>query len=220
MDDEEECFSPSNADPNQNSLSTAAESALEVERDFDLRQPYWCEENVWRLAYRKAHREDPQGLYVVFISNRVKSVPMFYQKASDDPLKCCCWDYHVLLIDATSGSGVQVYDIDSSLPYPCHLNQYVSLSFPYDWPDAYAPQFRVVAAALYLEHFASDRSHMYTSHLQRWNAPPPPYDCILPGSSNLKTYLDFCRPSPDERFGSILSLSQFENYFKSVTVRR
>ena len=36
---------------------------------------------------------------------------------------------------------------------------------------------------MYLQHFSSDRSHMYNSKTQTWNAPPPSYKCII-GTTN------------------------------------
>ena len=36
---------------------------------------------------------------------------------------------------------------------------------------------------MYLQHFSSDRSHMYDSKTQTWNAPPPSYKCIMGATS-------------------------------------
>lgn len=52
--------------------------------------------------------------------------------------------------------------------------------------------FRVVPAAVFLRHFASDRSHMWDDE-GRWHQPPPPYPCIVaPGGAThtLPRYLD------------------------------
>ena len=41
-------------------------------------------------------------------------------------------------------------------------------------------KFRVVPAALYLEHFASDRTHMLEAGSQiDYQKPPPPFACIV-----------------------------------------
>ena len=49
--------------------------------------------------------------------------------------------------------------------------------------------FRVIPAALYLEHFASDRSHMLDasslSDPPVYNRPPPDYPCIVSRSTAL-----------------------------------
>ena len=53
--------------------------------------------------------------------------------------------------------------------------------------------YSVIDAASYLENFSSDRLHMYDPITKVWNAPPPPYPCILPHpdrKSNLGTYIN------------------------------
>jgi len=184
---------------------TAAESALasSIRQDCELRCPFYCEENVWRLAYRKLHNPqqtviegDQTTYFVVIVSNERKSVPMFYQRASECPERPCVWDYHVFLIGITkknssssSSSNNQqawVYDIDTTLtPYPLPLQAYLRHSFSDQLSTTtYAPLFRVVPATLFLCHFESDRSHMYNAHTGTWSAPPPPYQCILPATSS------------------------------------
>ena len=58
----------------------AAKTALEAENDADLRIPCYCEENIWRLAYRMIHgnnnKLDDVQYHVVFVSNPSKCVPM------------------------------------------------------------------------------------------------------------------------------------------------
>ena len=144
-------------------IPTASESALceSIRHDFDLRIPYYCEENVWRLAYRKLHHRTQidnisnERFYVAFISNPQKCVPMYHQRAAttagavkgEQP--CCFWDYHVILLGTTDADGsnncdcddadntkskrILVYDMDTTIvPYPVPLQGYVSLSFQLD----------------------------------------------------------------------------------------
>lgn len=204
-------------DPNENSVGiTAAESSLQVSRDEELRTPFFCEENVWRLAYRKLNEPSADRYYVVFISNAVKSVPMFHQRASSDPDRACCWDYHVILLRDSNGQ-VDVLDTDSRLPYPSALGDYLRDSFPYDGPAPYLPQFRLIEASLFLQHFSSDRMHMYNQQKGQWNANLPDYDCILSGPSNLDHYLNFVgRPMrhgpPPSALGELLSLKDLREY--------
>ena len=184
---------------------TAAESALasSIGQDCQLRCPFYCEENVWRLAYRKLHNPqqtaiegDQTTYFVVIVSNERKSVPMFYQRASESQERPCVWDYHVFLIGRTTKNSSSsnnnnnnqqawVYDIDTTLtPYPLPLQVYLRHSFSEKLSTTtYAPLFRVVPATLFLRHFESDRSHMYNAHTGTWSAPPPPYQCILPAAS-------------------------------------
>jgi hypothetical protein len=197
---------------------TAAETALQADCDQDVRVPYYCEENVWRLAYRKTHQEPEHRYFVAFISNSIKYVPMFQQRASSDVDSPCCWDYHVILLSVTCPeNNVLVWDFDSRLPYPCPLSDYLEESFPYDYDEPYAPLFRLSPASSFLKNFSSDRMHMYDIKTQTWNAPPPHYDCILSGPSNLKSYLDFKqRSSPptadDLKYGRDFNLLEFEVY--------
>lgn len=128
--------------------TSAAKTALESPSDQSLRVPCYCEENVWRLAYRKLQSKDAvsKDYFVVFISNPLKCVPMFHQLAVADPTKPVYWDYHVILISRSKGdnSSVEVFDMDSHLPFPCHLDKYLSDVFAstIDWPEQYMPYFR------------------------------------------------------------------------------
>lgn len=211
---------------------TAAATALApIIKDSELRCPFYCEENVWRLAYRKLHAStDNQSHFVAFISNDRKNVPMFHQLASESPQDTAVmWDYHVVLIgvDRTNKTAL-VYDVDTTLtPYPLSLDEYLRRSFS-EKLSTYAPLFRVIPAAFFLQHFESDRSHMYNAHTREWSAPPPPYQCISPSAppsnnsesqsrSNLKHYLNFRAPLSDldlpaEALGTILSLQQLQTY--------
>lgn len=89
-----------------------------IRNDHDLRSPYYCEENVWLLAFRKLYfqtknindesdknqdippdNKDKSRYYVAFISNQLRCVPMMFQKASPSPSTTACrWDYHVILL--------------------------------------------------------------------------------------------------------------------------
>jgi hypothetical protein len=186
-----ERFNESNPDPNHNSDGiTAAGSAVQARKDQDLRVPYYCEENVWRLAYRKVRDQPQDDFFVCFISNANKSVLMFHQLAADAADdRAVCWDYHVILICwSKQESQATVYDIDSRLPYPQPLLDYLQQSFPHctsadSLASAYAPQFLLVPAPLYLKYFASDRMHMYDAHRHCWMAAPPAYDCITSSQS-------------------------------------
>ena len=155
--------------------SEAARSALSCPSERELRVPCYCEENVWRLAYRRLYRksssttnnphvtatsiraqQDIDYIYhVVFISNKEKCVPMFCQRAMDDPDDPCFWDYHVILVGTprmakrtcgNAGSSI-VIDMDSHLPYPCPVADYLSNAFRVEcfrpeYREKLAPRFR------------------------------------------------------------------------------
>lgn len=125
----------------------AARTAVEADNDNDLRVPCFCEENVWRLAYRLTHRPRiKKGLqyHVVFVSNPVKCVPMFQQLANSNPLDPVYWDYHVILFQTLEADGTRVLDIDSHLPYKLTLCDYLKSVFPNwnQWRKTYLPYFR------------------------------------------------------------------------------
>ena len=128
----------------------AAKTALEAHSDQDLRVPCYCEENVWRLAYRRLHFRDDQNLhyYVLFISNPNKCVPMFQQLAAKDRRTPVFWDYHVILLEThhadKTNRQARVLDIDSHLPYECALPEYVRQTFPdcQESTKEFAPMFR------------------------------------------------------------------------------
>lgn len=136
----------------------AAISALEAPSDQSLRVPCYCEENVWRLAYRRMHQhvqnDDTKAYsyHVAFVSNPKGCVPMFEQVAADNRETPVLWDYHVILFMTTTSETRQgamthktyVLDLDSHLPYPCPMNAYIEMVFPNhkEWPDKYLPYFR------------------------------------------------------------------------------
>jgi len=125
--------------------SLAAKTALSSPSDQSLRVPCYCEENVWRLAYRKLQRTDANSneYFVVFITNPLKCVPMLHQLAARDPTKPIYWDYHVILIEKSKeeGSKAYIFDLDSYLPFPFALDQYLNLVFSSDI-EQYQPYFR------------------------------------------------------------------------------
>lgn len=188
------------------SMETSAKAtALEPIPDHHLRVPCYCEENVWRLAYRKVNQQihadgKRARYYVAFVSNPSKCVCYFHQRASESPSRPVFWDYHVILLEHSTSTSeeereegkeeVLVYDIDSRLPYPSPISDYLDACFP-DLSDPrnaqhkeqlsrMAPRFRVVEAETFLNCFASNRSHMWDDEKQAWSAPPPLYDCIQP----------------------------------------
>jgi N-terminal glutamine amidase len=114
--------------------TAAAKTAVNAPSVRSLRVPCYCEENVWRLAYRQIHRRrDSDGnttidnssgrlgtssasssWYVVFVSNPSGCVPMFQQlaAASDSGLndksrnQPVFWDYHVILVETRSTTNI------------------------------------------------------------------------------------------------------------------
>ncbi|CAA6662132.1 unnamed protein product [Spirodela intermedia] len=150
--------------------------------------PFYCEENVYFLCKKLSlfGIADPKSndLFAVFISNEEKQVPLFRQKASKRVDGLVVWDYHVICIQSRrDGEGRVkhvVWDLDSNLPFPLDLSDYMaetirpllSSSFTLD------RYFRVIHAPIFLQSFASDRSHMKDPS-GNWLCPPPNYDPVV-----------------------------------------
>ncbi|CAN6328420.1 unnamed protein product [Urochloa humidicola] len=165
-----------------------------------IHTPFYCEENIYMLCKEliRIGVADPMGtdLYVVFISNEEKKVPLWHQKASNSDEGFICWDYHVICIQAKRNKGEfldLVWDLDSDLPFPSPFTQYVSDAIrPLAFGDSiYRRLFRVVHAPLFLQSFASDRSHM-KNPAGNWIQLPPKYDPIMAAdgtTNNLNEYI-------------------------------
>ncbi|KAL7169007.1 hypothetical protein ACSBR2_034099 [Camellia fascicularis] len=126
---------------------------------------------------------DAEGsdLFVVFISNEKKQVPLWHQKASQRADGVVLWDYHVICIQRKKGdSSPLVWDLDSSLPFPSPLASYVSETIrpSFQLFSEFQRFFRVVHAPIFLRSFASDRRHMKDS-VGNWIAQPPAYEAIV-----------------------------------------
>lgn len=184
------------------SSSSAEATALQCASDQDLRVPFYCEENAWRVAFRHTHssdnrkpsneEEDVWEYYVVFISNQLRCCPLFKQRAVA-PDEYVSWDYHVIVIrtrescstssDGDNKNATEVLDVDSWLQYSCPIEEYLDGTFPHttneDLDPKYMPMFRVIPTKQYLKYFYSDRMHMYGDG--KWSRPPPSYAPIMNG---------------------------------------
>ncbi|KAL6893584.1 hypothetical protein ACP4OV_007682 [Aristida adscensionis] len=165
--------------------------------------PFYCEENVYLLCKEliRVGVADPAGtdLYVVFISNEEKKVPLWHQKASYSDYGFIVWDYHVICIQSRRNKGESldlVWDMDSDLSFPATFLQYASeairlLSFG---DSTFRRLFRVIHAPIFLQSFASDRSHMKDDK-GNWIQSPPKYEAIVAEdgtTNNLNEYITMC----------------------------
>ncbi|KAL9252041.1 N-terminal glutamine amidohydrolase-like protein, partial [Drosera capensis] len=159
------------------------------------------EENVYLLCKKliTSGIADERGsdLFVVFISNEKKQIPLWHQKASHRADGLVLWDYHVICVqkkrDDDSPHPV-VWDIDSTLQLPSSLGLYVADAIrpSFQLFSEYQRYFRIVHAPLFLRSFASDRRHMRDSS-GNWTAEPPQYDPIVAQDGtihNLNEYIE------------------------------
>ncbi|XP_028819103.1 protein N-terminal glutamine amidohydrolase [Denticeps clupeoides] len=174
----------------------------------------YCEENVWKLCeYVQEQRTCPtEEVYAVFVSNERKTIPVWKQKSGrgSEPV---VWDYHVVLLHVDQKGEGSVYDLDTVLPFPCPLSTYSREAFRPDQglPKAFWRKLRVIPAEMYLNTFASDRSHMKDAGGE-WRMPPPPYPCIE--TSETKMNLDdFISMDTQVGCGKVYSLSEFVQHF-------
>ncbi|XP_010938723.2 protein N-terminal glutamine amidohydrolase [Elaeis guineensis] len=204
--------------------------------------PFYCEENIYLLCKKLCTIEvaDPTGvdLFVVFISNEEKKVPLWYQKASKRIDGLVLWDYHVICIQGKSQRNREgnahplVWDLDSSLPFPFPLNQYFDEAIrPLLFLNSrYSRLFRVVHAPMFLHFFASDRGHMKDSQ-GNWISLPPNYGPIIAEDgtmNNLNEYLqmnaadvvtnleDFIDGVYSSKYGVVVSERTLKDFFSQI----
>lgn len=196
----------------------------------------YCEENVFLLCKQLSQRgiaaSDASDLYVVFISNAHRQIPIWRQKASSRDDGLAIWDYHVICVQAFHQQALEavVWDFDTALQLPVSFSEYVNEAFR-TWVHVHSRfnrLYRVVAAPLYLKYFASDRRHMRTLE-GFWKMPPPLYECIIgeDGSShNLEDYITMSeervsvnklstKESLGKRLGAVLTEQSLLDFFGS-----
>ncbi|XP_012673954.1 protein N-terminal glutamine amidohydrolase isoform X2 [Clupea harengus] len=173
----------------------------------------YCEENIWKLCeYIKAQPQHCiQDVYAVFISNERRMVPLWKQKSCrrDQPV---VWDYHVILLH-TGNRESYVYDLDTTLPFPCPLSLYEKEAFRSDHglKESYWRKLRVIPAETFLSSFASDRSHM-KDEVGHWRMLPPSYPCLETAESKMN--LDsFISMDAQIGWGKVYSLAEFVQHF-------
>ncbi|KAJ8899036.1 hypothetical protein K2173_008865 [Erythroxylum novogranatense] len=201
--------------------------------------PFYCEENVYMLCKKLKDigvaDADGSDLFVAFISNDKKQVPLWYQKGSMRADGAVIWDYHVICIQRKrdTSSAPLVWDLDSSLPFPSALATYVAETIrpSFKFFSEYQRFFRIVHAPVFLRWFSSTRSHM-KDPTGNWIAEPPAYDPIVAEDGtvhNLNEYLeihahdvvgnvgtDMIVSSLTQKFGMVIDVNQVEEFFSKV----
>ncbi|XP_040044367.1 protein N-terminal glutamine amidohydrolase [Gasterosteus aculeatus] len=169
----------------------------------------YCEENVWKLCeFVRSERTAPlEELFVVFISNENRKVPLWKQRSGhgEQPV---IWDYHVVMLQVRRHSSL-VYDLDTELSFPCSLKLYAAQALRSDRTiqPTYHRMLRVIPADSFLLNFASDRSHMKKSD-GSWGMPPPLYPPIQTTECQMNLE-DFISMKPAVGWGEVFSLDHF-----------
>ncbi|KAK1427808.1 hypothetical protein QVD17_16503 [Tagetes erecta] len=194
----------------------------------------FCEENVYLLCKKLCTDgvADISDLFVVFISNEHKHIPLWHQKASHRADGIILWDYHVICIQQRKeGKPVDlVWDLDSTLPFPSTLTSYVSDSIrpSIELFSEFQRVFRVVHAPLFLSYFASDRRHMKDAE-GNWMSPPPEYNAIVAEDGtvhNLNQYIEMSTKDVGKdsmnavftkQLGVLVGEDQLEHFFSCIS---
>jgi hypothetical protein len=155
----------------------------------------------------------------------ITQIPIWSQRSSSRPDQLSIWDYHVILLalseisTATDNPTTLIYDLDTSLPSPTPLSNYIQHALVIkssELPETHRRLFRVIPAMSYLENFASDRSHMLKSKINNENtsgggggeeggggdgaingtcieymSPRPSYPCIVSSRGDTNTLLKY-----------------------------
>ncbi|CAJ0594218.1 unnamed protein product [Cylicocyclus nassatus] len=169
-------------------------SSLFGTREECLYTKCYCEENVYKMCERVPINQH-QNFFVAFISNSIRCVPLFAQKAAM-VRPYVLWDYHVILLEEARNQENLVWDLDTLLEFPCGFDKYWEGTMqPKDWsiPSEYHRFFRVIPCAAFLESFSSDRSHMVAAD-GSWLAPPPSWDKLCKqGLHNIDDFISMDR---------------------------
>lgn len=129
--------------------------------------PFYCEENIYRLAARLSGPPDSRTAgeaddqTVLFITNADRTVALLSQAAGRKPDGLVIWDYHVVL-----RNGTTVYDLDTVLPCPLSPADWLARTAPlalYERFPHLAPHFIEVPVNAFLTQFSTDRRHMRTA---------------------------------------------------------
>lgn len=180
----------------------------------------YCEENVYLLCQTFLTNEQVSSewdIFGVFISNPSKTVALWGQKNARIPGSVVVWDYHVvlLLLPRLAGSGSWIYDFDTTLPIPCSSQEYLDESFLPFISEQYTSLFRIIPGRVFIDNFASDRSHMLLGNGEH-SSPPPDYPPIAgPVATEMGITMNLmtafvCMEKKSGSFGDVVELDELK----------
>lgn len=191
------------SDPTRGVAAPSIDSAWLAQRPYTA---FFCEENAWQLACAPAISNRSQ---VVFITNATRSVAMWSQRAAAvDPI---VWDYHVVVVVEEPPTPAlapvfMVLDHDCRSATVQPLERWLMTSFRAGLRDDVMPRFRVLPAAVFADHFASDRRHMI-DHEGAPIKPFPPWAAPhAERGSSLERLLDLDDTTDDPLRGEVVDL--------------
>ncbi|KIY51006.1 hypothetical protein FISHEDRAFT_37900, partial [Fistulina hepatica ATCC 64428] len=194
----------------------------------------YCEENIYLAIQSLLKSSLNWDVYAVFISNHNKTVALWKQKLAKTEEDLVIWDYHVIAIVHQPQArtcnytgdifNTWAYDFDSQIDMPCRLQDYLAQTFSADIPQDYQSLFRVIPGQVFLDEFATDRSHMVDSESRGdpvgYRMPPPPFPApvgrraVEKGISNNFMSAFVSMGSLNETYGKVFSLQEmFEGMF-------
>ena len=132
---------------------------------------------------------------------------------------------HKIILSQNSkfkGEFTFIYDYDSLLNFPSEFERYYNKSI--DFPKKFNTIFRVINFSLFLDYFASDRSHMIMNIIKKgtnkekicYMKPIPNYPSIINKDKeimNLNCYLDI--NEKNKNFGGIFDEKNFFQFFRN-----
>jgi len=135
-------------------------------------QPFWCEENIWRLTTDACVGVGER--WVLFLTGSSGHVACWGQCAASSADAPVLWDYHVVLV--VRQETWAVWDLDCRQGCPLPAATWFAATFP--CPDSVRPVFQprclLISADEYRTQFTSDRTHMRNPD-GGWQQPPPPW---------------------------------------------
>ena len=197
----------------------------------------FCEENIYLLCQKIIACDSLYAVFISNPSKSVafwQHNGMRPEKQREN--RPVVWDYHVIAVSqsqyeieiesdnndddnnsSSSSKGWVVFDFDSSVePFPTPLLQYLDETFSPNKNSSstilrtnplFQPMFRIIPARLFLDHFASDRSHM-DPHSTRIKFPPytPIRGPLAAVAHNLPLYWDMTteKVGGDPVFGTVV----------------
>ncbi|RKP09792.1 N-terminal glutamine amidase-domain-containing protein [Thamnocephalis sphaerospora] len=181
----------------------------QLRRDACRYTKQYCEENVYLLAEQLRQQQPLAEIHAVFISNPQRKIPLWRQQAAREQ----DLDYHVvLLVRETVSDDCIVYDLDTTLDFPCSFRTFAIEALRADID--LSPDYRRYGLC---DSFDSLSFRMAnggkTSDGLGWIAPPPSYAPIRPELCNLQKYIDMEQHMVDNVYGDVLSETQFLQQF-------